>query len=166
MNIRCSQIYIEPGVNFPFSYIAIKYLDEGISDLVVPSARFIRNYGDDYRLVFNISAKRSLEENEIRGPTVFKRTKDVEYSVFLPFTVIVSREDAPQTALRFLFQGMYAVFDSLEIDAGRVREQEASMIEHVCSDPAMFRRKLLESDAGPVWTVSRESSDVVSSEEG
>jgi hypothetical protein len=154
MIIRCSQIYIEPGVNFPFSHIAIKYIDEGISDLVVPSAKFIHKYGDDYRLIFNISAKHSLEENEIRGPTVFKRTKDVEYSIFLPFTVIVSRADAPQTALKFLFQGIYAVFDSLEIDASRVREQEPSMIEHVCSDQAMFRGKLLESDAGPVWTVS------------
>jgi hypothetical protein len=155
MEIRCHQIYIEPGVSFPFSSIAIKYLDGGISNLVVPSAQFVREYGDDYRLVFNISAKHSLEENEVRGPTVFKKTKDVEYTLFLPFTIIVGHESAPQTALKFLFQGMYAVFDLLGIDASKVREQEAAMIKHVCSEPAMFRGKVLESDTGPpVWNAT------------
>jgi hypothetical protein len=157
MQVRCRQIYIEPGASFPFSSVAIKYLDGGISNLVVPSAQFVSEYGDDYRLVFNISAKQSLDENEVRGPTVFKKTKDVEYTLFLPFTVIIGHENAPKSALKFLFQGMYTVFDLLGIDAGKVRQQEESMIKHVCSEPAMFRGKVLESDVGPpIWTATRQ----------
>jgi hypothetical protein len=156
MKILCGQIYIEPGVSFPFSSAAIRYLDEGLSGLVTPSDEFVRNYGSDFKLVFNISAKKSLEKYEVRGPTVFKRTKDVEYTLFLPFTVIVASQNPPYSALRFLFQGIYTVFHSLGIDASNVADKEESIIKHICSDPTMFRRKLLDSDKGPpIWTASQ-----------
>jgi hypothetical protein len=146
-------------VNFPFSHIAIKYLNEGISNLVDPSTQFVRECGEDYRLVFYISAKRALEENEIRGPAVFKKTKDVEYTLFLPFTVIDGSDYPPKAALQFLFQAMYAVFESFGIDTSRVVQAEESMIKHVCSDQAMFCGKVLESDAGPVWTATIDRSN-------
>ena len=88
MNVFFSQIYIEPGVDFPFSYHFQRRLSEQVTSLVMPSARFLAKYGDDYKLIFNVSAKQVIQVNEIRGPTVFKKTKDVEYTAFLPFDVI------------------------------------------------------------------------------
>ncbi|HEV3081480.1 MAG TPA: hypothetical protein VGY66_17000 [Gemmataceae bacterium] len=138
MKVNFGQIYIEPGVNFPFSHHFQRLLSEAMTSLVTPSPEFIRKYGADFELMFNISAKRNMQDNEIKGPTVFKKTKDVEYSVFLPFDVINRSSEVPRAALSFLFRGACSVFESLGIDTVKILEKQESLIEQVCSDPMMF----------------------------
>jgi hypothetical protein len=90
---------------------------------------------------FKISAKKNLQENDVRGPGVYKKTKDVEYTVFLPFDVIAGHPDVSRHALRYLLSGVRAVFERLEIDAAKVAEKQEFLIEGICSDPTMFRAK-------------------------
>jgi hypothetical protein len=138
MKVHFGQIYIEPGVRFPFSYHFQRRLSQTIAALVVPSAKVIKQYGSDFKLIFNISAKKAIQDNEIRGPTVFKKTKDVEYTLFLPFDVISRNSEVLQSALTFLLKGVCSVLRSLDIDTAKIVEAEASMIENLCSDPKMF----------------------------
>ena len=93
MNISVGQIYIEPGVNFPFSHLMQVWLGQQLSALASPTADFVNAYGIDFSLVIRISARKSLKANEIKGPTVFKRTKDVEYTIFLPYETIARSTD-------------------------------------------------------------------------
>ncbi len=102
MKVFFRQTYIETGATFPFSVHFQRRMTEVVTSLVVPSAKFLSKYGDDYDLIFNVSAKRGLQENEIRGPGIYRRTKDVEYSVFLPFDVIMASSDIYRTALEIL----------------------------------------------------------------
>ena len=138
MEVHFSQVYIEPGVDFPFSWRFQRYFSQRITGLVAPSGKFIEDYGSDFSLVFNVSAKRTIQENEIRGPTVFRETKDVEYTVFVPFDVITGGSDVMKSALRFLMRGACSVFEGLEIDTSKIVEEEESIIHVVCSDPVMF----------------------------
>src|SRR5438128_660345 len=105
MKVHFGQIYIEPGVEFPFSHLFQRYLAKEVTALVVPSGKFIEKYGSDFELMFRISAKNGIQDNEIRGPTVFRKAKDVEYTVFLPFDIISGTHDVPHSALRFLLKG-------------------------------------------------------------
>lgn len=146
MNVYVSQIYIQVGVNFPFTHLFQKFMLREISELVAPSEHFVRKYGPEFNLIFRMSAKTQIQDNEIRGPSVYRKTTDVEYTIFLPFDAIVQGgnvevddNDALRIALRFLFEGMVSVFDSLGIDSGRVREKQDSLIEVICSEPSMFR---------------------------
>jgi hypothetical protein len=141
MKVYFGQIYIEPGVAFGFTHLFQAYLSREITALVEPSVEFINKYGRDYNLMFNISAKAAIQDNEIRGPAVFKKTKDVEFSVFLPFNVIVRTPQISQSALAFLFRGVYSVFELLHIDASRIVEKQQSLITYICSDPTMFEGK-------------------------
>jgi hypothetical protein len=120
MLVHFGQIYIEADARFPFSHHFQHRISEVVSKLVKPSATFTRKYGADFNLTFNVSAKRGLQDNEIRGPAVFKKTKDVENTIFLPFDVITRHSDAPRHALRFLLKGACDVFDMLEIDKAKV----------------------------------------------
>ena len=147
MKVYFTQLYVQPSVEFPFSYRFQHYLSTTVTDLVTPSATFREQYGSDSKLVFNISAKRIIQEAEIKGPTVFKKTKDVEYSVFLPFDVIMCNSEVPQSALRYLLHGVCSVFESLGIDPTPIVERQESMIQHICSDPEMFR----SSGDNPGW---------------
>jgi hypothetical protein len=138
MKIWFGQIYIEPGVSFPFSYRFQHRLSEEVTALVLPSAKFIDTYGSDFELMFRISAKRGIEDNEIKGPTVFRKSHDVEYTVFLPFDAIMCKSQVPQSALRLLLMGIRVVLQALEIDTAGIAARQEALIEHICSDPEMF----------------------------
>lgn len=138
MKVWFRQTYSEPDVDFPFSHLFQRRLSREVTALVEPSARFLKKYGEDFELTFNVSAKQRLQDNEIRGPTVFRKTKDVEYTVFLPFDVIMPHADAPRHALRFLLKGVCEVFDRLEIDKTRLLDKQDSIIESICSDRTML----------------------------
>jgi hypothetical protein len=132
------QIYIEAGVDFPFSYHAQILLSNSISPLLEVSPKFLANYGKGFELMFNISAKRRLSDNEIKGPTVFKKTKDVEYTIFLPYDVIRRAKDEHRLALGFIFKGVYSVLESIDVDTTEVRKVEPDLIDTICADPTMF----------------------------
>jgi hypothetical protein len=138
MKVYFGQIYIEPGVKFPFSHHFQGRLSEEITALAEPSAEFIKKYGSDFDLIFNVSAKNTIQDNEIRGPTVFRKTKDVEYTVFLPFDVISRNPEVSKSALKYLLSGVCSVFKLLGIDTTQLVERQESMIENICSDPTMF----------------------------
>ncbi|WP_406694612.1 hypothetical protein V5E97_26440 [Singulisphaera sp. Ch08] len=139
MKIGFSQIYVEPSACFPFSHLFQRRLSEEVTALVEPSALFVERYGEDFELMFRISAKQALDDTEIRGPTVFKKTKDVEYTTFLPFAVIMRQADAPRHAIIFLLKGVYEVFDLLDISKFKLLDKQAELIEGICSDPTMLR---------------------------
>src|SRR5262249_53152793 len=119
----------------PFSHLFQHRISEAVTALIEPSGKFLKKYGEDFELIFYMSAKRDLRENEIRGPTVFKKAKDVEFTVFLPFDVIMRHSDAPRQALLFLMKGVCDVLDRLEIDKARLLDEQTSIIEGICSDP-------------------------------
>jgi hypothetical protein len=138
MKIQLVQIYIEPGVAFSFSHHFQRRMGAEITSLVEPSSSFVKDYAHDYKLVFNMSAKNAIDDNEIRGPTVFRKTKDVEYSIFLPFDLITKATDVPRAALRYLLKGICAVLDSLNIDTAKIVKQQDALVEEICNDPIMF----------------------------
>ena len=84
IKIFIGQIHIKAGISFPFSLRFQKWLGDALSELVEVSSEFSSKHGSDFGLGFRISAKDDIEEPEIKGPTIFKRDKTIEYSVFLP----------------------------------------------------------------------------------
>ncbi len=140
MKVHFGQIYVEPGIAFPFSHHFQLRLGKELSSLIQPSTVFLQEYGTDWELMFRISAKTDIDNNEIRGPSVYKSDKDVEYTVFLPYDVITRTEDIPQAALKFLLTGCCHVFRQLEIDVAGIEDSTQAMIGSICSDPKMFAK--------------------------
>lgn len=138
MKVHFGQIYIQPGVTFPFSHRFQKRFADDITSQVTPSTTFATKYGDDWDMIIRISAKTQIVDNEIKGPTIFRKDKDVEYTVFLPFDTISCCESAPQSALQFLLRGCCQILRRLDIDSALLEQNAESMIESICSDPTMF----------------------------
>ncbi len=137
MKVWFAQFYIEVGIRFPFTHVFQLYLSTEITALVEPSPKFINIYGSDFELMFRIGAKKSIEQNEIRGPTVFRKAKDVEYTIFLPFDAIQRDPDVLRSAVTFVLNGACAVLESLEIDTSKIVQRREFLIETICSDHAM-----------------------------
>jgi len=139
MKVHFGQIYIKPGVAFPFSHLFQRRLSDEITALVLPSAAFVQLYGDDWQLIFRISAKRNITDNEIRGPSVFKKAKDVEFTIFLPFDVIQRDASIAQSAIVFLLRGVCSVLGSLGFDTSNIDACQSGLAESISSDPTMFK---------------------------
>lgn len=137
MPIYFAQFYIEAGVSFPFSHLFQCRLSDEVTTLIAPSAFFAERYGDDWDLIIRISAKSAIQNTEVRGPTVFKRDKDVEYSIFLPFSTIQQTPDVLRAALRFLFDSFLPVLTSLGFSTDRLASRQFELIESICSDAKM-----------------------------
>ena len=138
MRIYFGQIYVEPEVNFPFSHHMQCRLSEEVSALVRTPDSFTSNYGDDWSLMFRISAKRRIPRSEIHGPAVFRKTKDVEYSVVLPFDVIQKEANPAKAALRDLLAAVSTVLRGQGAATERIDKRKDRLIEEIISDPTMF----------------------------
>jgi hypothetical protein len=138
MKVYIAQIYIKPGVSFPFSCSMQVWVSEELSSLADFCDEFVRKYGTEFKLIVRVSADTQIADNVIKGPTVFKKTKDVEYTVFLPYDVIAQAPDGCRAALEFLFAGIRSVFLKAGISPEKLDEKKEAIIEHVCSDATMF----------------------------
>jgi hypothetical protein len=138
MKASFGQIYIRPGINFPFSHHMQRLLGDELSTVEGDAEAFIRKYGKDFKLVTNISAEAGTKENLIKGPTIFKRTRDVEYSLFLPYDAIAGSVAGRRVAAEFLLDGIRSVFQQAGAGVARLDEKRSFLIERICSDPSML----------------------------
>ena len=138
MKIYFGQIYIQVGISFPFNHLFQRFLGAKVTELVEPSPKFIKLHSEDYCLIFRISAKKELFTNEIVGPAIYKKDKDVEFSIFLPFTFIVQNTDPNREALNYLFEGIYEVLGKYEISVEALKSEQSGIIDTIMSSPEMF----------------------------
>jgi hypothetical protein len=141
MKVSVGQIYIKPGVSLPFSHLMQRWLSAELSSVTDDSVESERKYGAGFNLVINVSADTQISDNKIKGPTIFKKDKDVEFTLFLPFDVIVAAADGRRVALEYLLGGIHSVFKQAGIGTERLAERKAFIIEHIYSDPTMLTEK-------------------------
>jgi len=139
MKVCIGQIYIKPGISFPFSHRFQISLGERLTTIVQPSPDFVRAYGDDFTLMLRMSAKTEIREVEVKGPTVFKDEKDVEYTIFLPYNTIKESGDVIASALRHLLIGIVTTLHALKLDAEELSKQAETFVKEVCADPTMIK---------------------------
>ena len=138
MNVSFSQIYMVPGVDFPLSHSFQHRISKDVSRSIKSSATFLKRYGAEFELVFNVSAKPRIRTSKICGPSVSKKTKRVDYTIFLPFDAILRHADAPRVAVKSLLEAVCDVLVRLEIDTARLVARQNAIIEGICSDPKML----------------------------
>lgn len=140
MKVYFSQIYIEQGAELFFSTAFQQYLSHEVSSLVAVSEAFAREYSEDFDIIFRISAKRMIDLVEVRGPTMFRKSRDVEYTIFLPYDVLAISEEPHRMALHYLLTSVSDILDSLQIATSSLRNAEETIISNVITTPAMYQR--------------------------
>ena len=140
MNIYVSQVYIETGIAYPFSHHFQRFIGREITARVSPSEYFTKKFGEDYDVAFYMSAKSAIPEVEVRGPTVFRDTKDVEFTIFLTFDK--SQGDNTEACYRALEELLCAIINTLSMlqfdVVSRLTDEYKSLITHIMSDPKML----------------------------
>ena len=139
MKIFIGQVYIRPGINYPFSCYFQKWLGEELTKLVKPSEFFIKTYSDEYSLIFRMSAKSEIIEPEIFGPTVFKKDKKVEFTIFLPHGGKQENLNKEYIVpLTILLNSIIKIFRTMGIDVSAVEKKTSILINQIISDKRML----------------------------
>ncbi len=140
MNISVTQMYLEEDAGYPFSSYFQKWLAGELCKRTRPSANFLKRYPGEYTLGFYISAKKGIKAPEIKGPGVYRKTRDVKYTIFIPFDPKAKYERAGyRKPLAWIMDGVVAALKGLEIDASLLVEDSSSLIEVMASDTRMIR---------------------------
>lgn len=138
MKVFISQFYIFAGVEYPFSHRFQRFLSEELSNCIAASDTFIRKYSVDFDIVFRMSAKAGLADPEVFGPTVFKRDKSVEFTIFVPFHQDETRgNDLNRRILHILLNQIVDVLKRLEIDVTSLILKLDSLVESIVADSSM-----------------------------
>jgi hypothetical protein len=141
MRVFVSQVYIDPGAAFPFSAAFQRYISHELTATTTPSESFACRFGEDWDLIFNMSAKTHLVEPEIVGPTIFRRDKDVEFTIFLPLnTSTVCTQPSLSTALCNLLESIVRVLQDLGIDTIQIESRCDDLVTRIVGDPKMIKQ--------------------------
>ncbi len=143
MKLFVSQFYIEPGVSYPFSVHFQRFMwpRKELTKRIVDSDEFVRRFGKDFDLMFRMSAKAGIVAPEVRGPTVFKKDKSVEFTVFLTFDRAEQRgQDAYCRALKQLMVEITGILRSLRLDASQLVQDCDQIIERIIANPKMIEQ--------------------------
>ena len=149
MQIYVSQVYIENDTHYGFSNHFQHKIREELTSLMVPSPFFVQEYGEDFSIIFRMSAKRRFkrrplhkqhfEQTEIWGPTVFRKAKDVEYTIFLPY--YDKENNSPErlkNALTRLLDAINYVFaEFLKMQTDDLVQHKDRIIAEILDDPTM-----------------------------
>ena len=139
MNIFVSQMYLKANINYPFSVEFQEFIHRELSLRVLPSRHYLSNYGDEFVLIFTLSADSELNAPKIMGPKVSRKYKEIDYSIFLTFDA-----DSPQGpltynhALQELFASIIQVLHEFKIDTTKIHQDQEELIQRILSDPQMF----------------------------
>ena len=140
MKIFVGQIYIKPGISFPLSFHFQKWLGEELTRRVVASNNFNQTYPGGFDLGFRISAKTDVHRPEIKGPTVFKRDKNVEFTIFLPFRESCKKSQKDyREIMGMILDSIITSLNELSIETKTIEASAADLIEHFVSTPAMIK---------------------------
>jgi hypothetical protein len=143
MKIFVCQLYIETGASFPFSHHFQLLVSDRVTNLVKTTNEFRERYGAVEKVVVNVSAKTSIANVELRGPTRFKKTNSIEYTVFLPYTILqeeVARSSSFEAPICQILVGTADALERLGLDCSRFRLEIDSLLRTIMADARMVRQ--------------------------
>lgn len=133
--VALRQVYLQPGIEFPFSHIMQRWITNELSRLTTGDEGFAERFGADFTLCVNLSAKSAITVNEVLGPTVFRSTNDVEYTLFLPFDVLARAPQSRRETATALVAGLVSVLAAAGLPTAPLRKRAAKLTEHLCNSP-------------------------------
>ncbi len=140
MNIYVSQIYSEPGTSFPFSHLFQKWLGGELSRIAAPLEQWSKKYDEEFSLMLRLNAKKKISSVELRGPTVFKKSKDVEMTIFIPHDGYdYNDSDKCEAPLKLILDGIIVALDSLSINTVRIRSDSKILLKHAIQLDGLIR---------------------------
>lgn len=113
--------YNEVGYSFEFSHKVTNFIREKIKETIFIKYKFDETNADWY-LRLTIATDSKTELVQVRGPDILKRTKRINYGLWLPFEIIMSSNYPLETYINCLFEAIKIVFKNYEVPNDEIDE--------------------------------------------
>lgn len=114
MKFRIGAIFSQVGISFNISHKVIKLIWNGLEERIFLSENYEKRH-TDYTLAFLYSAREG-NDFAIKGPTVSKRYRIVEYVICMPYKEILSDVEIYNVFLTYMETGIRTVFEQYNIN--------------------------------------------------
>jgi len=142
MNIYFGQISSVPGADFGLSGMLLKLLRERLDGLHKEIKFFKDKFkGEEFSIVFIISATRDKTSVEAKGPAYLRKKKEIEFAVYIPYKEITDFNEKVAYVLNHLTQGIISVLNRYETDSTGIEETIREVVRIVQADPDAFQYK-------------------------
>ena len=138
MKVYVALIDLVPGVAFPFSHRMQQFLGAALTRSVRGTNELRGRNRDGWSLGINIAPQQRITDNRIVGPKEFRRTKDIEYTLFLPYTRIKKADRSRSMAAEFLMRGVRDIFVRADMPVNRLDEIAPALCRAIASRPEML----------------------------
>lgn len=139
MKVAISQFYVQQGAEFPFSYKFQRFLSQMLSSKINTAPTPDPATERYSTLIVRLSAKHGLLSNEILGPALYEKDKEIEFSLFLPYNAISKNPHPAREAIRCIVEGINLIYSKLGLDHARASIDVDVLMNSICSDRNMFR---------------------------
>lgn len=130
MKINFSQLYAEVGVSFSPPIEVLRVLNKKVNSLNKEIPFFKKKFNDeDFTLGIVISATRKNDVFEVKGPTYFKKSKTVDFVLFIPYQDNITMAEEVPYILSHVGEGLAQIFEKYKADGSGIRESIQSVID-------------------------------------
>lgn len=130
--INSNSVYLDD--NFDISNKVLSLIIVKLNTLIIPSELFNKKY-EGYQLVLINSSRRQFEILTIKGPSVSKKYKCVEYVIYIPYLEVLNSENYLESFLNFYEQGVIEVLSKYQIDLSKVPDAFKEIKKEVLGNP-------------------------------
>lgn len=128
-NLFISYINLSPELRNPFSSTTHGVLVDKFNERFATWEGFFRAY-EGYDLAFIIVTDEGVGKLEVKGPTVFRKTKTVDFSIFLPENIDTLVPENPQD-FRIYLDWVFSGISSAIVRYG-VSQEDIEIIKDEC----------------------------------
>lgn len=176
MKFSLSQVYVEPGVNLPFSHRFSSWMDFKLEQNFTPDQAhlplpkelstatvdmrsrvdsptrktkyfFRGSTAESIRLIsINLSCQKAINGPLVLGPKVYKKTKEHEYTIFLPFEKVVGSEDPTYTSLSLLLESIAHIMCNYNYYIKNIESAKLEWIKEIKENEDMFKHQWPQRD--------------------
>lgn len=146
MSVNFTQFYIEPKVFFNLPIDVLEELSGCFSRGLSISGSPKWKYDTEYKLLFIISAKSNTSITEIKGPSVSKKYKSVEYVLYLPYDTIKKHSLPLHALLMQLVEAISVVLDKHVIQHSQLEPKLSAIVQDISSVEEYQRQLFVDSD--------------------
>lgn len=112
--LHLSYINLSPGLKNKFSDVTFKPMYQRLSKNFLLWTSFLEKY-PEYDLGFIITTKKGVEELHIKGPSISKRHKMVDYTIWLP-----DIDYSLGQYIDFVFEGIFIALKNYNVEENEI----------------------------------------------
>ena len=129
-HVSMIQLYSEVGIRYKIPIPICRKIVIYLNELNISLPYYDKKLkGEDYSLIITLSASTKISETDIRGPSFYRKHKQVGFVFFIPYKTFEREQDTMCYIVNNIEQGMIFIFNKYKLPA-----EDTAILHQKCSE--------------------------------